>query len=240
MSIHRYRGQLLDGAELPSLVGATTSIARRGPVLDVDINLSNDSFKDDLDEIMGTFGFTFVETSPTTPCIAIAEGWQSSVIDKDLTTPPAASDGDRYIVGASAVGAWSGHDYEIAQWDNTNTVWLYTVPVDGFVAWVDDEDVHYLYKTATNWKIYSPGAQLSESITTENITTDVAMADTLDNDPVVASVMVILNGVVQHPGAGNDYTLGGSGNRTITWLAGSGTAVDMTTTDKMLVYYTRL
>lgn len=40
---------------------------------------------------------------------------QASALDKDLTSPPASpADGDAYIVAASATGAWSGHDDDIA------------------------------------------------------------------------------------------------------------------------------
>ena len=42
-------------------------------------------------------------------------GWQDPVIDADLSAPPGSpSEGDRYIVGPSATGDWSGHDGEIA------------------------------------------------------------------------------------------------------------------------------
>ena len=80
----------------------------------------------------------------------------------------------------------------------------------------------------------------SENITTENIVgVDAALADTINNDPIITSVLLILNGIVQDRGVGLDYTLGGAGNRTITWLAGTGTAADMSVTDTLLVYYTR-
>lgn len=75
-----------------------------------------------------------------------------------------------------------------------------------------------------------------EEITTENITgTDTALADTLAATPASnASVQVYLNGVFQKQGAGEDYTISGT---TITWLASTGTAVDMDTADELFVTY---
>jgi hypothetical protein len=75
-----------------------------------------------------------------------------------------------------------------------------------------------------------------EAVTTQNITgTDTALTDTLDNTPISnASVVLFLNGVKQDQGAGKDYTISGS---TITWLASSGTAVDLETTDTLEATY---
>ncbi len=77
-----------------------------------------------------------------------------------------------------------------------------------------------------------------EGITTQNITVDTTMTDTLDFQPTSpASVLIMLNGIPQEQGAGLDYILTGGTNQSIRWLAGSGTAVDMATTDTMFAYY---
>ena len=75
-----------------------------------------------------------------------------------------------------------------------------------------------------------------ESVTTEVITgTDTALADTLSATPVSNNaVRLYLNGLLQVQGAGADYTIAGS---TITWLASSGTAVDMDTSDELVAVY---
>ena len=75
-----------------------------------------------------------------------------------------------------------------------------------------------------------------EAITTELIVnSDTALADTLnftpDNDE---SLVLFLNGVMQRQGAGNDYSVSG---QTITWLASSGTAVNMQTNDTLDATY---
>ena len=83
------------------------------------------------------------------------------------------------------------------------------------------------------------GTKVQEPIAAENITgTDTALAVPLSNAPkTTADVELHLNGIFQEQGAGKDYTLGGVGNRTITWLASSGTAVDMKSSDELTATY---
>lgn len=70
--------------------------------------------------------------------------------DKDLTTPPAAAvaEGRSYIVAASAVLAWHGHDGEIAYYDQT---WRFLSPSRSMVVFLVDEAQHYFY-TGTAWE----------------------------------------------------------------------------------------
>ena len=73
-----------------------------------------------------------------------------NVLDKDLTTPPGSpSTGDRYIVAASATGAWSGRDDEIAEWDGSQ--WVFRVP-QNCSCYVEDEDARYQYD-GNSWEI---------------------------------------------------------------------------------------
>jgi len=73
--------------------------------------------------------------------------WQQPVEDKDLTAPPAEpSKGDRYIVGASATGDWSGHDGDITYYDGSD--WQFITKAEGQVVYVKDEDRVYAYTTA--------------------------------------------------------------------------------------------
>jgi hypothetical protein len=67
---------------------------------------------------------------------------QASVKDKDLTTPPASPTvGDRYIIPASATGAWSGKTNQIAEWDGS--AWVFYAPSTGWTTYVDDEQKVY-------------------------------------------------------------------------------------------------
>src|SRR6185503_17292140 len=69
---------------------------------------------------------------------------QLAVKDKDLSAPPGSPvDGDRYIVAGSPTGAWTGHTKEIALF--INLAWRFYAPKEGWTAWVNDEDVFYVY-----------------------------------------------------------------------------------------------
>lgn len=69
---------------------------------------------------------------------------QLSVLDQDLTAPPGSpSNGDIYIVGQSATGAWAGQDGKIAVRDNG--AWVYLDALTGLIAYVEDEQTYYRY-----------------------------------------------------------------------------------------------
>jgi len=95
--------------------------------------------------------------------------WQESVIDKDLTAPPGGeSVGDRYIVGASATGAWSGHDFEIAEVTAAGPVWGFTTPDEGFATYVEDEDVIYIYNAP--WDSTNHWVKMASVVNHNNLT----------------------------------------------------------------------
>ncbi|AOS78341.1 DUF2793 domain-containing protein [Calidifontimicrobium sp. SYSU G02091] len=75
-----------------------------------------------------------------------------SVKDRDLTAPPASpAEGERYIIPASATGAWAGKIDQIAV--RIAGAWEYHAPQVGWLAYVEDEQVLSAYKP-TGW---SPG-----------------------------------------------------------------------------------
>jgi len=75
---------------------------------------------------------------------------QLSIIDRDLTAPPGTpTAGDRYIVGPSATGAWAGQDDAVAVWDGA--AWVFYPPAEGWLAYIQDEQVLSAYKVATGW-----------------------------------------------------------------------------------------
>ena len=60
---------------------------------------------------------------------------QLSVLDRDLTAPPASpADGDRYIVASGATGLWAGWDLNVTTW--VDGVWMRLVPRPGWLAWI--------------------------------------------------------------------------------------------------------
>ena len=63
---------------------------------------------------------------------------QLAVLDRDLTAPPGSpAEGQRWIVKATATGAWSGHDNAIAAWQDG--AWQFSTPQTGWLAYVVDE-----------------------------------------------------------------------------------------------------
>jgi len=76
---------------------------------------------------------------------------------------------------------------------------------------------------------------VTDTIPGEVVTgTDTVLATALTQTPVAGSVKLHLNGVLQKEGAGNKYTVSGT---SVTWLAATGTAVDLDATDEILVAY---
>ena len=54
------------------------------------------------------------------------------ILDFELSTPPGSPvHGDRYIIGASATGAWSAHDGQDASYDAVGAQWLFRSPQPG-------------------------------------------------------------------------------------------------------------
>lgn len=80
-------------------------------------------------------------------------GVHLSVIDRDLSSPPGSpADGDRYIVGPSATGDWSGEDDSIAVFDadaSTAGEWVFFTPSEGWIAYIEDEEKLSAYKGAS-------------------------------------------------------------------------------------------
>lgn len=82
------------------------------------------------------------------------------LLDRDLTAPPAASDGDIYLVASSATGAWAGQEGRIACF--ADGFWSFYEPMTGLLAFIADEGTLAVY-TSAGWKNY--GALLSEVAT---------------------------------------------------------------------------
>ena len=80
--------------------------------------------------------------------------WQAPV--KSVVTAPAGTpaEGDRYLVKATATGAFAGKEGKIAEYDGSS--WVFTNPVDGMALFVEDTDEQYAYN-GTAWVNISAG-----------------------------------------------------------------------------------
>ena len=73
---------------------------------------------------------------------------QLAVKDRHLTAPPGSpANGDRYLVAATATGAWAGKEGKIAAY---YTGWIFITPLEGFSMWINDEDVRVTYN-GSSW-----------------------------------------------------------------------------------------
>lgn len=64
---------------------------------------------------------------------------QAAVIDRVTSTPPASPTvGDRYIIGPTATGVWSGLEDQIAL--RTDTGWIYAAPQEGWQVYIIAEN----------------------------------------------------------------------------------------------------
>jgi len=74
---------------------------------------------------------------------------QATVLSAALAAPPAtSSDGDAYIVAASATGAWAGKSNQIAAWQQG--AWSFYPPEVGWLVWVVAVSRIYVW-TGTVW-----------------------------------------------------------------------------------------
>lgn len=77
---------------------------------------------------------------------------QCSVQDRNLTAPPGSPiNGDRYIVNTGATGLWSGQVDNVAVWDSNTSAWAFYAPANGWLTYIEDEQVLSVFKTGTGW-----------------------------------------------------------------------------------------
>lgn len=136
------------------------------------------------------YGFTYLEDGETAPAEAVNEivemieagGGHFIFKDRDLSDPTALtpSAGDTYLVAAPGAGAWSGHAGDIAY--RLNTAWLFIEAIEGFTAWVNDEDV-FIGFDGSAWNLLATPSGVYVPLT--YLDTDAAL--TANSDAKIAS-----------------------------------------------------
>lgn len=94
---------------------------------------------------------------------------QCRVLDRDLTAPPASPAlQSAYIPKASATGAWVGQENKLAIYLATG--WEFLTPKEGWLVYMDDEDVYYRWD-GTSWGIFngSGGGGGSSTLVVQNL-----------------------------------------------------------------------
>lgn len=98
-----------------------------------------------------------------------------AVLDRDLSTPPGApSDGNRYLVASSAVGAWASQDGKIATWQDG--AWAFYTPREGWFCWIADENIFLVFDGASWTGATTQNAALLGINTTADTTNRLAVA----------------------------------------------------------------
>ena len=78
--------------------------------------------------------------------------WLAPIKDRDLTSPPSnPEDRDRYILGSTREGAWSSFsENDIVEYDEDDSSWDNTAPMNGDTLYVKDEHIHINFN-GTEW-----------------------------------------------------------------------------------------
>lgn len=92
---------------------------------------------------------------------------QLSIKSRTTSTPPAVPDvGDRYVVAATATGAWAGHEDDIAVMEDTG--WRFVAPQAGWVAMATDEMELFAFDGIA-WDSVRPSLGISDLANLEGI-----------------------------------------------------------------------
>lgn len=93
-----------------------------------------------------------------------------SVHDRTLTAPPAEpEDGARYIIAGPATSDWTGHENEIAAYQDG--AWMFYPPRSGWIAWLNSEDQAVVWDE-TAWTAFGGGGDTSPAQLGINTTAD--------------------------------------------------------------------
>ncbi len=116
-----------------------------------------------------------------------------AVRDDDRTDPPAdPAEGDRHIVAAGALGAWAGHEFEIAAFQDG--AWAFYPPREGWTAWVGARAELHAFSGGA-WIAASSGGGGVEDLVTLGVN---AMADETNRLTVAADSTLFTHDAADH------------------------------------------
>lgn len=148
-------------------------------------------------------------------------GYSRSIIeDRDLTAPPGScADGARYLIAATATGAWAGHDGKLAVAVGTNASngWLkITVAVEGFRLYIRDENIEIEYNGSA-WatpSLASGNLAVASDVWTGTSTSKAVTPDALQ-DAAVPTALTSSTSITPDFNAGLNFTLTLAHNTTL-------------------------
>lgn len=80
--------------------------------------------------------------------ISAAVAWQEPVLNTFSEPPVSPTEGDRYLIGAGASGAWSDNENKIVEW--SSGAWVFATPAEGWRVWEQDDNANLLYN-GSSW-----------------------------------------------------------------------------------------
>jgi hypothetical protein len=118
------------------------------------------------------------------------------VVSRGLNAAPGSpADGERYLVGPSPAGAWSGQAGKVAAWQDG--AWTFLSPREGWIAWIGAED-RLVFHDGTAWRENAGDLQVS-ALTAVRLTAGVGNYLVLDSikstagDPSGQEGMLVIN-----------------------------------------------
>ena len=104
---------------------------------------------------------------------------QTAVEATNLTTPPAGSEGNLYIAGTGATGAWAAKDNYLAQFIGGS--WVFYAPFEGLRVWDKQAGQFLVYKGSAWQNEYSAVSKIGFFGATPVVKTAVSLGNT-DNE----------------------------------------------------------
>ena len=101
-----------------------------------------------------------------------------AVISMALSAPPGSpANGDLYIVGGSASGAWAGKENQLAQYVSAGTFWKFYAAARVYAVLNKDDGGLYSWDFASAWQPAIPGSGGADPVTSVTSASGVANID---------------------------------------------------------------
>lgn len=109
-----------------------------------------------------------------------------AVLDRDLAAPPSMPvEGERHIVAAGAIAAWSGHEGEVAAFQDG--AWAFYAPHEGWLAWITAESKAVIFDSGS-WVEFSGSMDINPAaLVGVNATADATNKLAVKSDAVLLS-----------------------------------------------------
>lgn len=148
--------------------------------------------------------------------------WVDPVINRTTSTPPGSpSPGDRYIVAATATGAWAGKENSIADWNGAT--WEFRDPEAGLTTYVTAETEYFTWNGAA-WvqESFGPHAATHEKGGTDEVTLENLLTASVDGQVAVSKAdgsLAMKKFFIVEPTDDFAATINAIGSNSFIWLA---------------------